>query len=464
VFARNPDPSLNIQRDWISDNLPIYLTLTNLRGVPYGLAMDKTNIHGMTLHADRFHTVVKADQAHPAADLVLDSSSHPAQWMTFANAAIASGAFPVGLSPRLVTLPRDNYKTRPWSDALGSVPLEPLWPNTAGGNYRFVTVDGGVINNEPLDIARAALDGFGKSTPKLADRSVILIDPFPDVPSTQKEYDKYDAQLDNTDLTKPDNFDEAMSLLGTAGAIINAMKDQGRFKAQDLIMAARENVHNRYLIGPKPGIASGAISGFGGAISKEFREYDFMLGRKNCQQFLREEFALTLKNEIIEDGYKNITSPGVIDEMKYESAGKNYRPIIPLVTPELREPIEVGDIPKLSKERAKELRGLLSERLETVVPRLFGELLGGVAVVEDILLTFGHDIILNRLMSAMFKQLSNSKQWDGKLTYSEEFPNPPPSPFPVGSGKSSTGFSGVPTVPLTVKDHPKPLHVPGHGP
>jgi hypothetical protein len=39
-------------------------------------------------------------------------------------------------------------------------------------------------------------------------------------------------------------------------------------------------------------IACGSLGGFGGFLARDFREHDFFLGRRNCQWFLRNHFAL----------------------------------------------------------------------------------------------------------------------------------------------------------------------------
>lgn len=51
--------------------------------------------------------------------------------------------------------------------------------------YAFLAVDGGVIDNEPLELARRFLSGGPKKrnerAGKLADKAVLLIDPFPNL-------------------------------------------------------------------------------------------------------------------------------------------------------------------------------------------------------------------------------------------------------------------------------------------
>jgi hypothetical protein len=44
-------------------------------------------------------------------------------------------------------------------------------------------------------------------------------------------------------------------------------------------------------------LACGALGGFSGFLCEGYRAHDFLLGRRNCQQFLREHFCLPVQNE-----------------------------------------------------------------------------------------------------------------------------------------------------------------------
>lgn len=117
-------------------------------------------------------------------------------------AALASSAFPLGLSPRVLEHRfhrpgRDDcYSTREWPVPLTgaldpdngcrctsaqAIPAE--WGELEPGYaYRFLCVDGGVMNNEPLELARRLLAGADGRNPRegdRADRAVLMIDPFP---------------------------------------------------------------------------------------------------------------------------------------------------------------------------------------------------------------------------------------------------------------------------------------------
>ena len=146
----------------------------------------------------------------------LAPGQHPEHWQVLGTAALASGAFPVGLAPRAITRDFQDYVDREWYDPtmpqppirkeINGLPVEPAdlptsWLSDFGGRrnlppvdaadafppngeYTFVNVDGGVFNNEPLELCRIAVaEGKGRNPrdPTIADRAVLLIDPFPNL-------------------------------------------------------------------------------------------------------------------------------------------------------------------------------------------------------------------------------------------------------------------------------------------
>jgi hypothetical protein len=107
-------------RAYISKTLHIYMTMSNLRGVPYSVSFDEDNnglcdnCYHMISHGDRVHYAVTGlgtwdsksafadnDQNREieAASLVIPKNR---EWQDYAICALASAAFPVGLAPRLI--------------------------------------------------------------------------------------------------------------------------------------------------------------------------------------------------------------------------------------------------------------------------------------------------------------------------------------------------------------------------
>jgi hypothetical protein len=172
-------------RRYIAKTLHIYLTLSNLRGVPYSVSFDgdkglRENCYHMISHGDRVHYAVtglgtwdspnsKSDFADndqkreiAAASLVIPGNP---DWKDYAVCALASAAFPVGLSPRLIgaTLGKDpkadEYEGRRLPTGALPLTISPAWLPTvrAEDPFWFTTADGGIIDNNPFEYARFSL-------------------------------------------------------------------------------------------------------------------------------------------------------------------------------------------------------------------------------------------------------------------------------------------------------------------
>src|SRR5690606_8392946 len=98
----------------------------------------------------------------------------------------------------------------------------PHW-GTAGtpARFDFLAVDGGVLDNEPFAAGRDLLAGVPPAPPAGAvlGRALLSIDPFPDVLGY-----------------RPDE-PQPGGLLDTALALIAAMRNQTRFKPDELVTA-----------------------------------------------------------------------------------------------------------------------------------------------------------------------------------------------------------------------------------
>lgn len=408
---------------YVSDPLHLYFTTSNMRGVPYGLAFTgqiKSYEHMMTAYADyRRFALRGASQASPPPDALALAAAEvgpSGDWQTMLQSALASSAFPVGLAPRLLSRPTSDYASRAWqipqdkplrrsndrkvwvaendrpaqlkvlSEPTGDASLvvvpeetgtvEPKWPDGMDSEhyqYDYWNVDGGLFNNQPLELARRVLTGDDAArNPRAgqeAVRALIMIEPFPTESSVTAAYDE-----------------GAMSLVGVIVAMFSALKEQARFKYEDLVLAQREDVYSRFVVAPlymddsgkftKPAITAEILGGFGAFFSETFRRHDFQLGRRNCQQFLRRHFALPEDNPVFAsgsretDGWNSFFVGGAQPET--DSRGKRFRPIIPLVGEAARD-IKLPDRPRPDDVDLARLSRAITARLEAVVPRLIEE-------------------------------------------------------------------------------------------
>jgi hypothetical protein len=265
-------------------------------------------------------------------------------------------------------------------------------PDSAFGGespYRFSAVDGGVIDNEPLELARRYLAGgpqkHNDQNGEAANKAVVLIAPFPS-------------------FRAPPVADETLKLIHLLPHLGSALIDQARFKLDELEQATNERIFSRFMVSPvrhsnkTPAavalpIASGAMGGFSGFLHESFRHHDYLLGRRNMQAFLRWNFALPETNLL----FKNVdinkqrwqvgnadkatgslgpaadrALPSKLFAARVDEAPSTPGfPIIPLVD-RLRTPIDIGpdDMPKPGAISLDDIRSWIKKRADIVVATL----------------------------------------------------------------------------------------------
>lgn len=310
IITPNPTTAKAPPRPYVEDPMVVAVTLTNLRGVPYqvdfvGLTGTKMP-YSMRMHGDFLAFAVGTPPASGAMAAVMPPNKAvpldptklgQGSWPLFATAALATGAFPFGLAPRLLAQAASAYDDRQWYHPYlkpGSnppqfgyyAPLSPAMGVKPIYEYEFLCVDGGTIDNEPLGLARQYL-GWATATESPQHSALLLIDPFPNDEKFETEY----------------AFPKEFSLLKLVPTLIGALVGQARFKPEELTRAIDPTVFNQYMLAPvrrRPGvrtpeqfpIACGGLGGFAGFLSAAFRAHDFRLGRVNAQAFLRRHFVL----------------------------------------------------------------------------------------------------------------------------------------------------------------------------
>lgn len=329
------------ERRYLQPDVRFIFTQGNLRGIPYLLSLEgKDGGVGMIAHADyqSFCLNFMAGGAwQRRADDIALSAHDPsgrggldASWQALGSAALASGAFPIGLAPQLVRRDTGDFGWRfmlvPGVGCSKSyMKLEPCWTRESS-RYRSLVVDGGTMNNELLELARIDLAGLLGRNPregKAANRATILVDAFADQAGTVD---------DPTRGQDP-------GILAVLGSLMMAWKDQARFNPVDLALAADSDTFSRFLIAPTRGkspesrefaLACGALGGFSGFLCEAYRHHDYLLGRRNCQEFLRDRFCLPADNRpvfsVLNPTLKRPSSPWLVAHN-----GAARLPIIPLL-------------------------------------------------------------------------------------------------------------------------------------
>ncbi|MDQ0563241.1 hypothetical protein QO004_005050 [Rhizobium mesoamericanum] len=376
--------SITAPYSYISSNLDVYLTISNLRGVPYSVSFTGGD-YGMMSHGDRVHYRVlglgswenssafaNADTGRSlAVENLLVGGQPSADWKDYALSAVASGAFPLGLAAREWNARVEDYIGRNWPLPDADYVKErmmPTWPKDWPSDraYSFTAVDGGLINNEPFEFARYCLmQEPGSPNPRKgedADRAVIMIDPFPEPPPFP-----------------PDGHPPG-DLMGVLMALLPALRAQTQFKPSEVAVAATDGVFSRFLICPhrvpprqteEPyAIASGLLGGFGGFLALPFRDHDYQLGRRNCQKFLRDSFGLYADNDIIkawpQAARDNVAFQGRIID------GKPTFQIIPLLG-DAADDVPYPEWPRMEEKSLKDLQSAIERRIEKLASALIAQ-------------------------------------------------------------------------------------------
>jgi hypothetical protein len=382
------EPGVWKQLSYIDKELKIYLSLSNLRGIPYKFDLEgETGFpYEMTSHADYQYVEIS-------------ENTKEKEWEKLKNAAIATGAFPIGLSARIIQRSRKEYENRLKDDGLNTSKLMELGDDE---NFDFVAVDGGLLNNEPLELAKSALYAHEEdvlkqekenkeilqllSQQKLEEKeevkkkleelkikrgqsisnAIIMVDPFPNI---------------NKQTKKPEAED--VGLFSILGPVIGAMRSQCLFKPEELLLSTSNDIYDRFLIAPirysKDGViekekplASGFFEGFGGFLSHDFRRHDYYLGRRNCQQFLKYYFSVPVKdirnNEVFKDTIVDSFIVVTPSDKKLTKKEEDERyPIIPLIGG-LREKDEpLMEWPTYSNDEFNAFKKMLAERILALV-------------------------------------------------------------------------------------------------
>jgi Patatin-like phospholipase len=393
-------------REWIGrgkdKTLKVLLTLSNLRGVPYSFKVfGQDKDLGMLNHSDYFDFTIGVEPQECAGSHVIDLSNPTEKKRDlFKNVVLATGAFPIGLLPRKISRPASDYWTARLVgfQKLNGDEFQTIPPRIANEDepYGFLAVDGGMINNEPLEIARRYLQI--SSQPNTRDgltcsKALILLAPFPHFAGIPEECS-----------------DD--SILPVFGQIVSSLINQARFKPDEIKKAEDKTVFSCFMISPSKKIASGMLGGFSGFIHKSFRRHDYLLGRRDAQAFLRRCFALPETNGLfdsfcpdqrdkwyVRDGQ---TCRLFAEEVGGEGSAKGL-PIIPLVG-KLQEEIIITceEYPTPSCIKLRLLENLVRKRTRKVVRTLAFGLKGETKtslwglIIREAACLWGPDIISSK--------------------------------------------------------------------
>jgi hypothetical protein len=355
--------------DYISPSLEVILTITSLRGIPLAinffdeveraksLGEPPKPAHKMFLHKGIAHFKVQTDQEEQDYSYTMPfDPDNLASRQSLIDCAVATGAFPVGLAPRHLRKTSKEYinamvermfkPSLSKSQAYGDMkdPGRAIRIEVEEDEFNFFAVDGGTVNNEPFGEIIKALEEKCQYDPG-NNYAVLMIDPFP-----------------NFEAEAASDREKTPKLVQLVPQILGAIRGQAMMKESDLMGGLSED-HTMRMIFPSRKIDEGAINpddpdnkkdpypiscgsldGFGGFFSREFREHDFQLGRKNCQSFLRNYFCLPLDKAGQDTVFEDWDADDERHKRYYSPDGDGY-PIIPDISFDRRR-AENPEIPK----------------------------------------------------------------------------------------------------------------------
>jgi len=421
-YALQPGPPR--ERSYISKSLTLFLTLTNVTGIPYRLDPGGPVDESTLYHADwlRFETVRDHAPSEPTAHALPLGNLQDAKWDLLRLAAKATGAFPIFLAPRIIPRNKSEYRIPRWESinpaAQQGDSIPPSWPPGTPDPFPTLNVDGGVIDNDPFDLAHDYLASRnterggtrGNTNPRdldSANAAVITVTPFPATSS----FDPNAASSDAAVVKGPAN-------------LASVFVTQSRFFGESLALIMNPRNASRFLIAPsddtlplnQPALQCASLGAFGGFFDRKFRAHDFMLGRRNCQWFLRTQFALTEANPLIAEGLRGLTLAQKkmfqvpTGHGKAAATGLTLYPIIPLCTEELRTPIRTPARLKMGPAELQDIVTLIYERGRTVIPALTAKLAAGprfgIDAVDEAIGIFG--LGKKKLAAVLTKALGDS--------------------------------------------------------
>lgn len=345
-----------LDRHWVADPLDIVLTEFNMRGVPYRVPYAEIDgslrYQSFMDHADhvRFQIMRKGNRRQLRNDAFAVVAGAPAYDRVYAEAAMGSAAFPIGLKSRVITRPLKHYlyrgrrNTRETADGTFVEEYMPLGLDpeildqgpfiSPDQEYDFVAVDGGVTTTEPVEFARTTLAGIQARNPRAAEkanRAVVLVAPL--------------FSPKRLPIDPPLNDEASGKLLDILKTIVPSMRNQALFSSAAMQLAGDDNVHSRFLVLPSRkrrdgtlevgdgAIAATGLGAFLGFMDIRYRRHDYRLGRHNAWLFLKDEFLLQESNPLFDNWSE-------ADRKKQRSPykGTHFLPIVPLVGTAKDEP------------------------------------------------------------------------------------------------------------------------------
>ena len=267
---------------YVSDSLDLILTTTNLRGINFKIDFGGNDKSGsvITSHAGFFRYKL-ANEFFPQGiplgdDLYYSLALGSAKDMGYLKeATLSTAAFPIGLKSREVAISQKYLERYPKYLFGKRTGIYPLFKDSPV--YKFNSIDGGLINNEPFAIALKVLKEKN-STEMLKERyAVIMIDPFP---NKDQEVEEENPGRDIISIAKGMFKALRNQVMFNQDGILDALDQNNRTKY--LIEPVRKSMTNGNLVRVDNDLAAAPFSGFAGFLEQEIVSYNSRYARFKC--------------------------------------------------------------------------------------------------------------------------------------------------------------------------------------
>jgi len=411
----------------------VFTTLSNLGGFHYNVDFvsgRKKEKYNMSVHNDYacFEVVDATVPSGTPGWIPLDFTKDDAALRTAKDAAMATGAFPLGLQSRILERETKYVQDIPWlRDIFNNSPIKTR-------TVRTLNVDGGMINNEPYEKVRDLLDDFTVEERKLKEISLDQRkEVLSKVNSMYESFENTVLMIDPFPSKSPQEFQYDQGLFQVMGKTLSAMTAQMRAKPLDYRVSMLMADAGKFIVSPsreirdengnivselfgEKAIACGTLGGFGGFLDKEFRIHDYYLGRYNCEVFLRDYFTVPAdaldQNPIFAQGYAGI------DKAPFSSmaTGDLRYQIIPLFTERpqagtIRMPVFSSGTswPSVRESSIDDLSKPMKRRVEKIILNI-----AEFNWFTSSLLWIGSKAVLNRLIAGKVMDAikASLKEWE----------------------------------------------------
>jgi len=182
--------------------LRIGLAMTNLNGVDYQIPIVDNDDGGFnyTRSVDQQQFVIRPYTSGGLFLLDQEGDEHPISWDTLRDGAVACGAFPFAFRPQQIQRDKSEFVSEETPEGpapAGAFGKTYVLPN--GTDWSFAYTDGGILQNQPLGLAKSLVDAAISERLSFAQAALdkLSADASPDVRAADHAVGEIQRDADN---------------------------------------------------------------------------------------------------------------------------------------------------------------------------------------------------------------------------------------------------------------------------